>query len=991
MLELRFLGEFGVVRDGEAQALPPSKKTRALLAYLCMQGRRLRREQLCELLWEVPDDPRGSLRWSLSKLRRLLEDGEHERILADRTHVGFDVGGIAVDALGLQALAGSDLAQVTTDVLEQAAAEYSGNFLEGLEFPDFHVFHAWYIAERESATRAQTALLRELVRRLVAAPDRALRHARDLVCIAPYDEGARATLIRLLVAAQHIEEADRQVELGLRMLKEAGVQSLGALREARQGAVGAPAVTDVPRTSPGPVPMRRLSTAERQLVGRQAELEVLAAAWHAARAGRAGAILLRGEPGLGKSTLLGSMHRVRDEGALVLRASAFEMDQIRPFALWMDALRRALPEAVGQLFGEEIAQSRDTLLARLSDRITREAERQPLALLFDDVHWADESSIAALHHVLRLNRQLPVLAVLAARESELRDNVSLQQALRGLRRDGLLHELRLGPMADREIETLIRARTDSDDGARLSRECGGNPLLALELARAGAEGGGDAGGSLSELVRERLARFDLEAAEVLRWAAVLGPVVQVPALLRMSGLDDGVVSRALEEAESQAILVSAEAGLRFAHDLIARAIYSEISPVRRQIMHRKVASWLEQDESLELTRAADLAHHATLSGDAALAARAMVSAGKLCLRFFANDDAQSLARKGLQLAEDLPAAEQVRLAVELHDVLLWAAPLEDWQDEADRYTRLAERALDHGAPAHARQAYHMAAYVRWQHGQWTGAREQSLQSERVARSGGSREQIIGLAETAKCLVLLERDLSQADAMAMEAQARAQRGEFAHQAIPAALGMLRFYENRLDEAEELLKRARTLCKWAGDRVSEYQADEYLAMIDIQRGRFDDALRRCEDLVTLGNKLRDGSEGPFAQVLRGLCSFAMDDDASALDAALADLRIADAKHRLAYAQTRAAMFDCQRGRHDRGADRAREALECAEVLERGTEMLLAHAVLAQCCRSDGDLSKADAHVAAAARLQARGVATWADDIAARVIGLEHPQHG
>ena len=204
-------------------------------------------------------------------------------------------------------------------------------------------------------------------------------------------------------------------------------------------------------------------------------------------------------------------------------------------------------------------------------------------------------------------------------------------------------------------------------------------------------------------------------------------------------------------------------------------------------------------------------------------------------------------------------------------------------------------------------------------------------------------------------------------------------------------MLRFYENRLDEAEELLKRARTLCKWAGDRVSEYQADEYLAMIDIQRGRFDDALRRCEDLVTLGNKLRDGSEGPFAQVLRGLCSFAMDDDASALDAALADLRIADAKHRLAYAQTRAAMFDCQRGRHDRGADRAREALECAEVLERGTEMLLAHAVLAQCCRSDGDLSKADAHVAAAARLQARGVATWADDIAARVIGLEHPQHG
>src|SRR5574337_1820122 len=83
-LELRFLGEFGVIRDGRALPLPPSKKTRALLAYLCMHGRRMRRDQLCELLWEVPDDPRGSLRWSLSKLRRLLDDDERE---IGRAHV----------------------------------------------------------------------------------------------------------------------------------------------------------------------------------------------------------------------------------------------------------------------------------------------------------------------------------------------------------------------------------------------------------------------------------------------------------------------------------------------------------------------------------------------------------------------------------------------------------------------------------------------------------------------------------------------------------------------------------------------------------------------------------------------------------------------------------------------------------------------------------------------------------------------------------------
>jgi DNA-binding SARP family transcriptional activator len=490
MLEFKFLGEFGVFRDGEAQPLPPSKKTRALLAYLSMQGRRMRREQLCELLWEVPDDPRGSLRWSLSKLRRLLEDGEHERIVADRTHVGIDVGGIDVDAAELHALAAGDLAQASTEALERAAVDYSGNFLEGLEFSDFHNFHAWYIAERERVTQAQTAVLRELVRRLAKEPERALPHARDLVCVAPYDEGARAALIRLLVAAHHIEEADRQFQLGMRMLKEAGIPSTGALREARQGA---PPPAEVPAArAPPPEPQRvsRPQTADRHLVGRQAELDVHAAAWTEAAAGRAGALLLRGEPGLGKSTLLGSMRRLCHEGALVLCASAFETNQIRPFALWVDALRAGLPEAAGQLFGDGLAQNRDALLARLAERVAAEAERHPVVLLFDDVHWADESSVAALHHVLHLNRQQAVLAVHAARESELRDNANLQQALRSLRRDGLLRELRLGPMTDDEIDALIRARTGSADNMRLSRECGGNPLLALELARSGAEGGG---------------------------------------------------------------------------------------------------------------------------------------------------------------------------------------------------------------------------------------------------------------------------------------------------------------------------------------------------------------------------------------------------------------------------------------------------------------------------------------------------------------------
>jgi DNA-binding SARP family transcriptional activator len=89
-LELHFLGDFEVLKDGKPLPLPPSKKTRALLAYLSLNPRQFRREHLCELLWEIPDDPRGSLRWSLSKLRRLVDDDDQSRIIADRTNVGVD-------------------------------------------------------------------------------------------------------------------------------------------------------------------------------------------------------------------------------------------------------------------------------------------------------------------------------------------------------------------------------------------------------------------------------------------------------------------------------------------------------------------------------------------------------------------------------------------------------------------------------------------------------------------------------------------------------------------------------------------------------------------------------------------------------------------------------------------------------------------------------------------------------------------------------------
>ena len=980
-LELRFLGDFEVRRDGRAMPLPPSKKTRALLAYLCLHPRRFRREQLCQLLWEVPDDPLGSLRWSLSKLRHLLDDKERSRVLADRSSVGVETEGISIDMRELRLLVTGDLAKVPTEALEAASTRYRGNVLEGLEFSNFHDFHAWCMAEREQSLRDRAALLTELVRRRADDPEQALPYVRALVGLSPYEESHRATLIRLLNAARQFGEAEEQYQLGLRILKEAAIPSSGALLAARR----APRIDAPPKREPvAAMPELAAVPVASGLFGRGAEIAfIVDTLAEVTSKGRCAMLLLSGAPGIGKTRVLQTTQALaRDRGAFVLQASAFESGAIRPFALWIDALREQDSTVQDSMFGDREMANRDRLFARLSDFVAEESAKHPMVVLFDDVQWCDESSAAALHYVARINRERAFLGLLAARDNELRDNAPVQQALRGLRRDGLLREIDLGPLPRDALRQLINERAPGADSERLSAECGGNPLLAIELARAMISG--SVSGSLGDLIRERLARFGVVGAEVLRWAALLSPRIDVANLAKVSGLDAAEVGAVLDIAQRQGMLQATNRGLDFAHELIARAVYNDISPLRRQVMHRRIAELLEKDTAQDLARAADLAHHATLSGDPGLAARAMVSAGRLCLRFFANDDAASSARKGLQLAETLPDAERVCIEIDMQEILLAARPMDDWEAAARHFAELAERALDHGALAHARLGYHMASWVRWTQGQWTAAREQTLQAARAVRGGQDEAQIVGMAETAKCLALLERDMSRADAMLMEASALAERKGLTHHAIAAGLGMLRFHENRLDDAEELFREARTLCKSAGDRVNEYQANEFLVMIDLQRGAPAQAVKHCQELLTLGDKLRGGSEEPFARAMSGLCTYAIDDEAECLEAALADLRIADAKHRLAYILTRAALLDCERGRGESATKRATEALGYATLLERATEMLIANAVLSRDSAARGDRKGAARFASEVQRLSAVGAAAWTREIAARLVG-------
>src|SRR5215471_17524831 len=102
VLELRVLGELEVVRDSAPVTLPPSRKTRALLAYLALTRVAHRRERLCEIFWDVPDDPRGALRWSLSKIRPVVDDPAHPRLVADRNSVELRTEALVIDLLAAQ-------------------------------------------------------------------------------------------------------------------------------------------------------------------------------------------------------------------------------------------------------------------------------------------------------------------------------------------------------------------------------------------------------------------------------------------------------------------------------------------------------------------------------------------------------------------------------------------------------------------------------------------------------------------------------------------------------------------------------------------------------------------------------------------------------------------------------------------------------------------------------------------------------------------------
>ncbi|KFC69367.1 DNA-binding transcriptional activator of the SARP family protein [Bosea sp. LC85] len=159
-LRIRLLGELQLAGgDGRALVLPASRKTRALLGYLVATGQAHRRERLCDLFWDGPDDPRAELRWSLSKIRPLLDWSTGVRLVADRERVSVELGGAAVDLAVVRSRLGGNVSAAPTGALKEAAALFGGEFLDGLDLPLCYRYQEWCMAEREAASRLRLSVL----------------------------------------------------------------------------------------------------------------------------------------------------------------------------------------------------------------------------------------------------------------------------------------------------------------------------------------------------------------------------------------------------------------------------------------------------------------------------------------------------------------------------------------------------------------------------------------------------------------------------------------------------------------------------------------------------------------------------------------------------------------------------------------------------------------------------------------------------------------
>jgi class 3 adenylate cyclase len=469
-----------------------------------------------------------------------------------------------------------------------------------------------------------------------------------------------------------------------------------------------------------PLPAQLVSSLDQSLFaffGRAMELELVAAAIKEAPGDRRARLcFVGGEPGVGKSALVAQAARAAHaQGAVVLFGSCSE-DLVVPYRPWMTALgqliEHAAPETLAALSpvdagalarllpghgarlpaSDVVAGDGDTgrllLMEAVVALLAHAATDRTVMLVLDDLHWADAATIGLLRHVARSGRPASLVIVATYRHSELTRQDALSALLAELHREPRVQQFVMSGLADREIVDLIEAAAgyQLDEAGiglahALHRETNGNPFFVSELLRHLSESGEIAPGSdgrfrltpdldqlvlpnsLRDVVAQRVARLGDTALRLLPLAAVIGQTFDVDLLAGLVDLTEDDLLDLLDRAVVAALLIEDRdnpGGYRFAHALIRHTLYQDLSAVRRQRAHARIAQLLEHSRSDRSARggsAAALAHHwlaATRPADTGKALRWACEAGDEALGALAPGDAIRWYTQALELLEREP-------------------------------------------------------------------------------------------------------------------------------------------------------------------------------------------------------------------------------------------------------------------------------------------------------------------------------------------------
>jgi DNA-binding SARP family transcriptional activator/tetratricopeptide (TPR) repeat protein len=698
MVHVRLLGDLEVEADGTRIDPPASRRAWSLLAWLALHPGEHPRSTVAAAFWPdvLDSSARASLRSAAWALRRALGPAADGALTGGRDRIGLTCE--------------TDLTRfdhaVACGDLEAAAACCRGPLLADLD-------EDWVFEARDEHAHRVSAVLARLADQ-ADTPEAAVEYARRRLALDPLDEAAARDLMQRLAAA-----GDRAGALAAgERLRERLRAQLGIAVSPQTRALEAELRTEEP---PPPVVAAPVPGPEPSgLIGRAAELAALDAAWQRAAAGEGLVVALEGEGGIGKTRLAGELlAHAAATGARTAICAAMELGGAAPLGLWAELLRnlaaRIAPVPPGAHWPDELAALVPSLPARLGraasalpapvapelqrarlseaavDALEHAAFDRPLALLFEDVHLADRQSLDLLTYVARRLAGAGVLIVVTRRHAP------AQPALDGFlvaqrARDALV-EVELQPLARAAIGDLVRqvATLDPDAHDQVVAAADGNPLLAVESARAAARGLEGPPPGLRAVVRAATGALPGDARRVAELAAVAGRELGRRELAAIAGAE--TVVRAMDSG----LFVSADGHFGFRHALLREAVVAGLPDARARELHEELAGVIEGS-------AAETARHLRLAGHDGEAARRLSAAAGEAVAIGAVEQAADYLEEAIALA---PADSALRLQY---------AEVQAWRGRREDADRLLSEALERAPQDPAARARAHVEAAKWYSG-----------------------------------------------------------------------------------------------------------------------------------------------------------------------------------------------------------------------------------------------------------------------------------